>query len=298
MWPCFRAIPLPTLFIGPAVPELPEVEVTRQGLLRHLPGCRIVAVRWSGKSLRRPLPRRELRRWITGSTILTVQRRAKYLLVSMEDGTVLVVHLGMSGTLGLFAVRAATAPHDHLCLELDNGLELRYHDARRFGMILVWPAPAADRLRVDFFARTGPEPFSDAFSSRHLRHLAGKRLRPVKNFLLDQGVVAGLGNIYVCEILFGAGLHPETPVNIIQEKQWRRVVTCCRRTLEAAIAGGGTTIADFVSSSGRPGYFQLSLNVYNRSGKPCKRCSAPIQKIVLAGRSTFFCPECQRKRGN
>jgi len=275
------------------MPELPEVEVTRMGLLQHLPNRRIMDIRCGTKQLRKPIPHDLLVQWVHNRRIFTVERRAKYLLVRMDDGSVLVVHLGMSGSLGLVMAKKPPALHDHLFLRLDNELELRYNDVRRFGMILVWPAPEATDLEIKFFSRIGPEPFDEKFSPKRLRRLAARRRQAIKNFLLDQRVVAGIGNIYANEILFAVGLHPATPVNEIDETKWPHLVSCTQKTLQAAIAMGGTTIADFVDSNGRPGYFQLSLQVYGRAEHACRRCLAPIQKIVLGGRSTFFCPQCQ-----
>lgn len=277
------------------MPELPEVEVTRLGLLSHLPGRKVVAVSWSDKRLRRPMPRQLLSRWIKGDRIAAVDRRAKYLLVRTTSGGVMVVHLGMSGRLGLFAAETKLSAHDHLRLSLDNGMELRFNDSRRFGLIMVWPPAEAAALQARFFARTGPEPLGAGFHRRWLLQQARRRTQPVKNFLMDQRVVAGIGNIYASEILFAAGIHPRTRVNDLDGPDWQRIIDCCREILTAAIGMGGTTIADFLGSSGRPGYFQLRLQVYKRAGEPCRRCGSTITKTVLAGRTTYCCPACQKK---
>ncbi len=277
------------------MPELPEVEVTRQGLLPHLPGRRVTAVRWSNRRLRRPMPRKLLREWIAGHVIATVDRRAKYLLIRMQEGAVLVIHLGMTGRLGLFAGDSARARHDHLCLGLDDGSELRFNDSRRFGSIEVWPPDEAIRLEEEFAARLGIEPFSDRFNADRLLALAKTRRQPVKTFLMDSGIIAGIGNIYANEILHAAHLHPQTPVNRISRQQWQQVATATRAILAEAIRAGGSTIADFLDASGRPGYFQLRLRVYGRKDRPCPVCGAAIEKCTLAGRATFFCPVCQQE---
>ncbi len=275
------------------MPELPEVEVTRQGLLPHLPGRRVTEIRWSNRRLRSPMPRRLLKEWIEGAIISTIDRRAKYLLIRMQGGAVLVVHLGMTGRLGIFPANSARARHDHLRLRLDNGCEVRFNDSRRFGSIAVWPADRAARLEEAFTAAQGIEPFSDRFSADNLVALAQRRRQPVKSFLMDAGIIAGIGNIYASEILHAAGIHPLTPVNRIHRQQWQQVVTTGRTILEEAIRAGGSTIADFLGASNQPGYFQLRLHVYGRGGQPCPDCGRIIEKTVLAGRTTFFCPGCQ-----
>jgi len=213
----------------------------------------------------------------------------------MREGAVLVIHLGMTGRLGLFARGSARARHDHLCLCLDDGRELRFNDSRRFGSIEVWPPGEAVRLEAEFAARLGIEPFSDRFNANRLLDLAKRRRLPVKGFLMDSRIIAGIGNIYANEILHAARLHPQTPVNRISRHQWRQVVDTTRAILEEAIRAGGSTIADFLDASGQPGYFQLRLRVYGRKDLPCPACGTAIEKCSLAGRATFFCPSCQPK---
>ena len=276
------------------MPELPEVEVTRRGLLPHLPGKRITRVSWSNKRLRTPIPRKLLVREIAGERVQTVDRRAKYLLVRMMSGSVLVLHLGMTGRLGLFPGDAPRARHDHLRLLLENGMEVRFNDSRRFGAILVWPAEEAAGLEERFNKSKGIEPFSDQFTGDTLQELAARRRQPVKSFLMDSRLLAGIGNIYANEILFAAGIFPETPVDCITRPQWQAIVIHCQEILARAIEAGGSTISDFIGSSGAPGYFQLQLQVYGRAGEPCARCGAPIEKRKTGGRATFFCPRCQQ----
>ncbi len=276
------------------MPELPEVEVTRRGLLPHLPGKKITAVGWSNKRLRTPIPRRLLKESIEGQQMETIERRAKYLLFRMTSGSVLILHLGMTGKIGLFRQAAPRARHDHLRLILDNHMEMRFNDSRRFGAILVWPAEQAVKLEEQFSATKGIEPFSGEFIPAALQQLAAKRRQPVKNFLMDSRLIAGIGNIYANETLFAAGIHPQTPVNRISADEWQAIISNCREILERAIEAGGSTISDFVGSSGSQGYFQLQLAVYGQADNPCPACGTPIIKKNLGGRATFFCPNCQK----
>ena len=276
------------------MPELPEVEVTRRGLLPHLPGKTITAVKWSNKRLRTPIPRKLLQEAIKGQLVQTIDRRAKYLLFRMASGSVLILHLGMTGKIGLFEQATPTARHDHLRLLLENDMEMRFNDSRRFGSILVWPAGQAAELEKQFSATKGIEPFSNGFTPAALRQMAVKRRQPVKNFLMDSRLIAGIGNIYANETLFAAGIHPETPVNRISAAQWQVIISNCRGILERAIEAGGSTISDFVGSSGSQGYFQLQLAVYGQTDTPCPSCGKAICKKTVGGRATFFCPNCQK----
>ena len=275
------------------MPELPEVEVTRLGLLAHLLQRRVTNIRWSNKCLRLPMPRKLLRNSIQGKTITAIDRRAKYLLIRMEDTSVLVIHLGMTGKLGIFATKTPQAPHDHLRLYLDNGMEVRFNDVRRFGSIMVWPGQKASLLEEAFNRSRGIEPFSREFTAANLARLARRRTIAVKKFLMDGGIIAGIGNIYANEILFAAGIHPGTTVANLSNKNWQKITRCCKEILSRAIAAGGSTISNFRGSSGKPGYFQLQLAVYGKKDTPCPVCGTTIRKELLAGRATFFCSQCQ-----
>ncbi|WP_267927661.1 bifunctional DNA-formamidopyrimidine glycosylase/DNA-(apurinic or apyrimidinic site) lyase [Desulfolithobacter dissulfuricans] len=275
------------------MPELPEVEVTRRGLLPHLPDRRVVRVRWGDKPLRFPIPGELLEREISGQRIETIDRRAKYLLLRMSNKAVLVIHLGMTGRLGLFPAASPRERHDHLRLLLDNDLELRLNDSRRFGSVEVWPGKHAREMEDDFSSSRGLEPLERGFTGEALAHLATGRRQPVKNFLMDSRRVAGIGNIYANEILFAARIHPATPVNLLDPEQWEQIAGATPEILRAAIRAGGSTISDFLGSSGKPGYFQLQLSVYDRAGDPCPHCRSPIEKTALGGRATWFCPSCQ-----
>jgi formamidopyrimidine-DNA glycosylase len=277
------------------MPELPEVEVTRRGLLPHLPGKTVAGVFWSGKRLRAAMPCALLRDEIQGRTIRTVDRRAKYLLIRMAGGAVLVIHLGMTGRLGIFPGQTPLARHDHLRLHLGDGMELRFNDSRRFGSVAVWPAARADVCEQEFAGRQGIEPLGDRFHADNLIRLARNRRMPVKTFLMDIRLLAGIGNIYANEILFAARLSPWTAAGTLDFQQWQAIACNGREILLRAIKAGGSTIADFIGSSGQPGYFQLQLAVYGRKGEKCPRCQAGINKKVLAGRATFFCPVCQQE---
>jgi len=205
----------------------------------------------------------------------------------------MVIHLGMTGRLGLFPRDSATMPHDHLRLLMDNEMELRFNDARRFGSVQLFTS--GDLLEI-FLASLGPEPFSREFSAAYLQEKAAGRSQPVKNFLMDSRVVVGIGNIYASEILFAARIDPHAAVNRIKKAAWQKIVTETRRILSRAIEQGGTSIINFVQFSGRSGYFQNELLVYGREDQPCLRCRRPLKRSVMAGRATFFCRHCQRQK--
>ncbi len=274
------------------MPELPEVETIRRGLIPRLVGCTIKRVVLSNRRLRLPVPRAKLKGWVQGSQVKSVDRRAKYLLVNMKSGAVLVLHLGMTGRLAFFTNGAPRRPHDHLRFLLDSGLELRFNDVRRFGSIQVL-APE-DREPPKIFAGLGAEPLGPDFSTPYLMKMARNRTKPIKNFLMDAKVVVGIGNIYANEILFVAGIKPTRAVRTMGRATWDRVVEATRQVLEKAIACGGTTISDYVNSSGEAGYFQCELKVYGRGGERCQSCGSEISRVVLSGRASFFCPACQK----
>jgi len=274
------------------VPELPEVEVIRRGLIPHLVGRRITQVLTSNRRLRLPVPRAKLKSLIQGSQVEGVDRRAKYLLLYVSSGAVMVLHLGMTGRLAFFAYGNPKVPHDHLRFLLDNGMELRFNDVRRFGSVQVFAPGDPDRGLM--FAHLGAEPLGPAFSGSYLMKRARNKVRPLKNFLMDARVVVGIGNIYANEILFAAGIEPNRPVGTLRKAEWHRVAQVSRHVLECAIACGGTTISDYVNSSGQAGYFQCELKVYGREGEPCENCGSRIIRRLLSGRATFFCPTCQK----
>jgi formamidopyrimidine-DNA glycosylase len=268
------------------MPELPEVEVIRQGLVEDgLEGRRFLAVKPGDKRLRRQAGPGEFQRWAAGRRLLKLSRRGKYLLFGLEGGATLLIHLGMTGRLLLMpGPLPSPEPHVHLIFELDDGRALVYQDVRRFGQVLVFPPG----VEPEPLHQVGREPFSPAAQ-------AAGHSRPIKNFLLDGRIVAGIGNIYACEILFAAGLHPATPVARLTPQDWARVLKETRRILKAAIAKGGTRIRDFLNSRGKAGLFRPCLQVYGFAGEICPRCrAATIERLVQAGRSSFFCPQCQK----
>lgn len=275
------------------MPELPEVEVTRRGLLDHLPGRTVVRIAWSGHRLRTPMPRRLLREHVLDQRIATLDRRAKYLLVRMAGGAILVVHLGMTGKLSLLDGDTPRHRHDHLILTLDNDKDVRLNDSRRFGSVMVWPAAAAEEAERAFSAGEGIEPLGSGFTAEHLLRLADRRSTPIKSLLMNGRLIAGIGNIYANEILFASRIHPSIPAGRLVVDDWQRVAAESRRILHQAIAAGGSTIADFLGATGHPGYFQLHFQVYGREDQPCLHCGRSIVKTTLAGRATYFCPACQ-----
>ena len=273
------------------MPELPEVEVVCQGLSPMLLGRTITQITFSNQHLRLPVPRAEIVKLIKGQKISGIRRRAKYLVIAMHNGSRLIIHLGMTGKLGIFPAQSSLARHDHLRFRLDNNMDLRFNDTRRFGSIQVL-SPTADEQ--DFFAALGPEPLGGKLTAKYLQDKAGKRKQPVKIFLMDSHVIAGIGNIYANEIPFAAGIAPQRPVREISLQEWQKIIRQARRVLNSAIAAGGSTIADFIGASGQPGYFQLQLKVYGLARQPCQVCGQEIQKTAMAGRATFWCPKCQK----
>jgi formamidopyrimidine-DNA glycosylase len=276
------------------MPELPEVEVISRGLAPHLEGHRLVKISFGTKKLRLPMPNEKQTALLVGKTIRLVQRRAKYVVIVLENSAKMLIHLGMTGRLGIFPEKTTLASHDHARWLLDNKLELRFNDTRRFGSIQgLGPNDDLD----SFFAGQGPDPFWEDFSGQYLEELAAKRSLPVKNFLMDNRVVTGIGNIYASETLFRAGINPKRPAGEISLANWQVIVDKSREVLKEAISCGGSTISDYVNSSGEKGYFQTKLQVYGRTGQPCPVCGAPISKIKLGGRASFFCPVCQPEAG-
>lgn len=271
------------------MPELPEVEVIRRGLAPRLEGRRFLWVAAGAQRLRRQSPLAELEAGVAGRRVLALARRGKYLLFHLEGGGTLLIHLGMTGRLLLGPAPMPSRPHVHLTFTLEGGLALLFQDTRRFGQVLIFP-PGSPPTPL---ALVGREPFARQTTAAWLADQARGRSRPLKNFLLDGRILAGIGNIYANEIMFAARLHPASPVGQLTPADWRRVLKETRRILKAAIRLGGTTVADYLNSEGQTGLFQLSLLVYGRAGEPCRRCRSPIARLNQGGRSTFFCPRCQ-----
>jgi formamidopyrimidine-DNA glycosylase len=270
------------------MPELPEVETTRRGIAPHLVGRRIESLKIRQPNLRWPIPR-ALRRQLPGQRVEAVERRAKYLLVHTAPGSALL-HLGMSGSLRILPAATPAGPHDHVDWQLDSGRVLRFTDPRRFGSQL-WQTQGTVHALL---AHLGPEPLSDAFDGIHLWKLSRGRSASVKAFLMDQRTVVGVGNIYVSEALFAAGIRPGRAAGSISKGQYARVAAEIKRILGYAIERGGTTLRDFLRPDGEPGYFEQELFAYGRDGEPCRVCGTPIKSVRLGQRSTFYCPACQR----
>ena len=283
------------------MPELPEVETVRRGLAPVLDGARIAKAEARRPDLRFPLPERFAAR-LKGARILDLSRRAKYLLAPLDTGETLISHLGMSGRFsivdarvqpGAFYYAAPPDPaHTHVIFETDAGVRVEYNDPRRFGyMDLI----ASDALEAHpYFARMGPEPLGNAFDANHLATMFAGKSQSVKATLLDQRIVAGLGNIYVCEALYRSGISPMRAAGRIARPRLNGLVSVIRDVLNEAIEAGGSTLRDYAATDGALGYFQHRFRVYGRAGETCLTCGATITRIVQAGRSTFYCPRCQR----
>lgn len=275
-----------------AVPELPEVETIRRGLLLRLVGHEIIGVRVRQPYLREKVEVDTLQTYVVGRTIADIERRAKYLLMQLRPEGILVFHLGMTGRLWLGKPIEQDALHDHLIFHLSPDLELRFHDTRRFGMCFY--TSAKELPEHPRFRHLGPEPLSPNFSSVYMQERARGLWKPVKNFLMDASVVVGVGNIYASEALFLARVHPNREVGRLRRPQWDRLCDAIKEVLQAAIDAHGTSFSDYVDSEGRRGDFQNQLHVYGREGEPCVRDGRPIRRMVQAGRSTFYCARCQR----
>jgi formamidopyrimidine-DNA glycosylase len=286
------------------MPELPEVETVRRGLAPHLDGARLTLVDQRRPDLRFPLPERFAER-LTGARIGALGRRAKYLLAPLDTGETLVAHLGMTGRFTVEA-DAATRPgrvhnqlgeaekHTHLVFETDRGARVAFNDARRFGYMDLIPT---ERLEAHpWFAGLGPEPLGPEFGPEPLARAFAGRRQNVKATLLDQRVVAGLGNIYVCEALHRAGISPERAAGELKSRELKRLAEAVRTVLEEAVQAGGSTLRDYRNADGDLGYFQHAFRAYGREDEPCAtpRCRGTVRRTVQAGRSTFFCPVCQK----
>jgi len=269
------------------VPELPEVETTRRGISPHITGQLIEQVIVRDRRLRWPVPV-GLEQRITGQKIHGVSRRAKYLLLHLDDCE-LIVHLGMSGNLRFLPDSTAAATHDHVDWVFATGT-LRLNDPRRFGCVLLTKHAATHRL----IAKLGPEPLDSGFTTEHLQAACQGRKVAIKQLLMNAHVVVGIGNIYASEALFRAGINPRRAAGNISRERLHALVAAVRAVLEESIEQGGTTLRDFVGGDGRPGYFRIALKVYERAAEPCERCGAPIRRIVQGQRATYYCVECQR----
>lgn len=271
------------------MPELPEVETTRRGIMPHITGRQITAIHVRQQQLRWPVPS-QITTLLPGTTVDSVRRRGKYLLLQTSNGT-LLLHLGMSGSLRMVEQGIAFGRHDHVDLCFSHGWILRFTDPRRFGSVL-WTG--SDPLLHPLLNRLGPEPLSDAFDAAYLHGRSRGRKTPVKHLIMDSHVVPGVGNIYANEALFQAGIDPRRQAGRISLARYVLLVDRIRAVLQQAIDKGGTTLRDFTGSDGRPGYFSQSLAVYGRAGQPCTRCGSELREVRMSGRSTVLCRQCQR----
>ncbi|WP_417269096.1 bifunctional DNA-formamidopyrimidine glycosylase/DNA-(apurinic or apyrimidinic site) lyase [Celeribacter sp.] len=283
------------------MPELPEVETVRRGLEPSMSGAIILRADVNRPNLRWPFPDRMAER-LSGARVERLRRRSKYILADLDRGETLLIHLGMSGRmtvsgdpLGQFVhTHPALQKHDHVVFHMENGARITFNDPRRFGaMDLIDTATAQAH---PLLAKLGPEPLGNTFNEAHLVAAFQGKNTPVKTALLDQHIVAGLGNIYVCEVLFRAGIDPTRKAGRLSEAQIASLVPIVREVLNEAITSGGSSLKDFRQADGELGYFQHSFRVYGREGEACRSegCTTAITRVVQSGRSTFFCPSCQR----
>ena len=286
------------------MPELPEVETVRRGLAAVLEGRRLVRIEQRRADLRIPFPEGFAAR-LEGRTVRRVDRRAKYILARLDDGNVWLIHLGISGRMVIVKQAAARdsgvappGPHDHVIVETDEGVVIHFHDARRFGLMTL--CAQTELAAHPLFRRLGPEPLGDGFDGKALALALEGKKTPIKSALLDQRVVAGLGNIYACESLFYAGISPRRQARTVKGARAERLARAIRRVLGAAIAAGGSSLRDHVRPSGELGYFQHRFAVYGREGEPCPGCDCDaartggIKRITQGGRSSFYCGKRQR----
>lgn len=270
------------------MPELPEVETTRRGIAPHVEGKRIRKIVVRNPSLRWPVPVDDFDR-LARCQISSVDRRGKYLLLSTSKG-VIIIHLGMSGTLRVARADEPPMAHDHVDMILSDEVMLRYNDPRRFG---TWQFTDQDPMAHDLIKSLGPEPLSDEFDVEYLFQMSRGRKVAVKQFVMNSNMVVGVGNIYANEALFLAGINPKRAAGKISKARYAKLVPAIKQVLAKAIEQGGTTLKDFVGGDGKPGYFKQSLNVYGRGGEPCNTCSKPLTEIRMGQRTTVFCKFCQ-----
>jgi formamidopyrimidine-DNA glycosylase len=271
------------------MPELPEVETTRRGVEPHVVGRRIERLLLHERRLRWPV-RADLPKILAGQRFVRAGRRAKYLLLELERGT-LILHLGMSGSLRVLPATTPRLAHDHLDFELDSGQTLRFNDPRRFGSLHF---TVDDPNKHPLLAELAPEPFDAAFDGEYLWRITRKRRVAIKLLLMNAKLVVGVGNIYASEALFRAGIRPRRQARGLKREECNRLAKAVRDVLGMAVKVGGTTLRDYVGADGAPGYFRQKLFAYERAGEPCRVCKTPIKHFVQGQRSTYWCPRCQR----
>ena len=268
------------------MPELPEVETTRRGLERRIIGGTLDSWAVRNPAMRWPV---EIPSALQGEKLLALSRRAKYLLFEFPGG-MLILHLGMSGSLRFVPPGAEPGKHDHIDLNFSGGRTVRFNDPRRFGCVLWWRRGAPEHRLL---ANLGVEPLTDALTGAYLKEKSRCRKVAVKNFIMDSRIVVGVGNIYAVESLFRAGIRPTRAAGRVTRRAYDGLAAAIKAVLERSLRDGGTTLRDFIGSDGRPGYFKQRLSVYGRAGEPCRNCGQPLVNRRLGGRSTVFCRHCQ-----
>ena len=269
------------------MPELPEVETSRRGIEPHIIGTRVSRVIIRNRSLRWPISR-SVDRNLVGKTIVSVTRRAKYLLINTENGAA-ILHLGMSGSVFIVDHDTPAGVHDHVDIDFDSNMTLRFRDPRRFGSLHWSKLPLQHKLLKSL----GPEPLGNEFDGEYLWERSRGRRVSIKQFIMNAHVVVGVGNIYASEALYLAGINPRRAAGRVALKRYKQLAAAIKEVLANAIKAGGTTLRDFYGGDGEAGYFQQQLEAYGRDGEPCRRCNTTISSIVQGQRSTYFCKQCQ-----
>lgn len=276
------------LFGVELMPELPEVETTLRGIKPHILAKKVTNVIVRQKQLRWPIPD-DIKNNLYNNEPISLIRRGKYIIIKFTSGD-LIIHLGMSGRLRILHAYQEPEKHDHVDIEfLNKSVILRYTDPRRFGSIL-W---CQDGLQHPLLAKLGVEPLASEFNADYLYKIAKTKTMPIKSFIMDSKIVVGVGNIYATEALFATQIHPQTPAKLITLEKMQYLVDTIKNVLQDAIVQGGTTLKDFLSSDGKPGYFVQKLQAYGRSGKPCFKCKTTLRSLKIGQRTTSFCPNCQ-----
>jgi len=273
------------------MPELPEVETLRKSIESLLLNALIESVNVRDTRLRWPVVPEDFSQFVEGHRIFNLTRRSKYLIWHLDNDAAVVIHLGMSGRIGLFHNTDPIEKHTHIIFNLTDNKQARFRDPRRFGLVeVVKPGELDSYYR---FQSLGVEPLSEDFNVKNLAKHVKKSKKPIKNWIMDAQNLVGVGNIYANEALFDAGIHPTRPANSLTNDEQRRLVQSVKSVLTAAIEKGGTTLNDFRDARNEPGFFQLALCVYHKEGESCLTCGSTIERIVMSGRSTFYCPSCQ-----
>lgn len=270
------------------MPELPEVETTVIGIKPWLESKSIKTINVYNPSLRWPIPKYLATKYLN-EKVKSVSRRAKYILIHLQSGSTLILHLGMSGSLTITTNDKSLAKHDHFEMIMHDGTKLRFNDPRRFGCVLDTDDYQQHRL----IKKLGPEPLTEAFNGQWLKSKAKDKTQAVKNFIMDGKNVVGVGNIYASEALYMAGINPNISAGKISLRRYTKLAKAIKEVLSRAIKAGGTTLKDFINAEGKPGYFAQQLQVYGRTGKPCFNCDKSISQKVIGQRSTFYCTNCQ-----